>query len=82
MAYIGVSMRTRPINVAEVWSEAECLAFADFIVRNPETGDVIPESGGVRKVRAALSADDLREGLTGGSLAGRQASGAGARREA
>lgn len=23
----------------------------DFIARNPETGDVIPETGGVRKVR-------------------------------
>ena len=25
--------------------------FVDFIARNPEAGDVIPEAGGVRKVR-------------------------------
>jgi hypothetical protein len=35
---------------AEVWSEAECLAFVDFVARTPETGDVIPESGGVRVI--------------------------------
>jgi hypothetical protein len=54
-------MRTRPITVAEtavfmrqaaeVWSDEERLSFVDFIARNPEAGDVIPETGGVRKVR-------------------------------
>ncbi len=26
-------------------------AFVDFIARNPETGDLVPETGGVRKLR-------------------------------
>ena len=34
-----------------VWDDAERDAFVDFIARNPESGDVIPETGGVRKVR-------------------------------
>jgi hypothetical protein len=54
-------MRTRPITVAEtavfmrqasvLWTEDERLEFVDFIARNPEAGDLIPGSGGVRKVR-------------------------------
>jgi mRNA-degrading endonuclease RelE of RelBE toxin-antitoxin system len=54
-------MWTRPITVAEtptfirqaddVWSDDEREAFIDFIARNPETGDIIKNSGGVRKVR-------------------------------
>jgi hypothetical protein len=35
----------------DVWSEGEREEFVDFIARNPEAGDVIPETGGVRKVR-------------------------------
>jgi hypothetical protein len=35
----------------DVWDDSEREAFIDFIARNPETGDVIPETGGVRKVR-------------------------------
>jgi len=59
-------MRTRPITVAEtavfvrqsadVWSDEERLSFVDFIARNPEAGDVIPETGGVRKARWAVRA--------------------------
>ena len=33
-----------------VWDEDEREAFVDFIARNPESGDVIPETGGIRKV--------------------------------
>jgi mRNA-degrading endonuclease RelE of RelBE toxin-antitoxin system len=54
-------MRTELITVAEpltfmrqaesIWSDDEREAFVDFIARNPETGDVIPETGGVCKVR-------------------------------
>jgi hypothetical protein len=68
-----VSMRTRPITVtetavfmrqaAEVWSEEERLAFVDFIARNPETGDLIPESGGVRKVRWGRQGSGKRGGV-------------------
>jgi hypothetical protein len=35
----------------EVWDDAELEAFIDFIARNPEEGDLIPETGGVRKIR-------------------------------
>ncbi len=54
-------MTTKPITVAEtplfqrqagkLWSDEESQAFIDFIARNPETGDIIPDTGGVRKVR-------------------------------
>jgi RelE toxin of RelE / RelB toxin-antitoxin system len=33
------------------WTDEERQEFVDFIARNPEAGDVIPETGGVRKVR-------------------------------
>jgi len=36
---------------AAVWTEAERNAFVDFIAANPEEGDVIPGTGGVRKLR-------------------------------
>jgi hypothetical protein len=35
----------------EVWTEAERQEFVDHIARNPEAGDVIPETSGVCKVR-------------------------------
>jgi hypothetical protein len=54
-------MPTVPLTVVEmplfirqaddVWTDAERLEFVDFIARNPETGDLIPDTGGVRKVR-------------------------------
>jgi hypothetical protein len=72
MAYI-VAMRTRPITVAEtavfmrqaaeVWSDEERLSFIDFIARNPEVGDVIPETGGVRKVRWGRQGSGKRGGV-------------------
>lgn len=33
------------------WSEEERGEFASFIAVNPEAGDVVPHSGGIRKVR-------------------------------
>jgi len=33
------------------WSEEERGEFAAFLSSNPEAGDVVPESGGIRKVR-------------------------------
>ena len=36
---------------ASVWDDAEREEFVSFIAANPEAGDVIPETGGVRKVR-------------------------------
>ena len=72
MAYIG-SMWTRPITVAEtavfirqaadVWSHEERSAFIDFIARNPEVGDLIPQSAGVRKVRWSRQGTGKRGGV-------------------
>ncbi|MGE8635177.1 MAG: transcriptional regulator [Achromobacter piechaudii] len=36
---------------AKLWSDAEREAFVDWIAANPEAGDIIPGSGGCRKVR-------------------------------
>jgi hypothetical protein len=33
------------------WTEEERGAFASWLAQNPEQGDVVPGSGGVRKVR-------------------------------
>jgi hypothetical protein len=35
----------------KVWSRGEHDEFVGYIAGNPEAGDVIPETGGVRKVR-------------------------------
>src|SRR5438067_12375043 len=60
MAYIYVCSRGRSLSpkpavfirqAAAVWTEEERSEFVDFIARNPEVGDLIPQSGGVRKVR-------------------------------
>jgi hypothetical protein len=34
-----------------VWTGEEGSAFVDYIARNPEAGDVVAQTGGVRKVR-------------------------------
>ena len=33
------------------WTEEERVAFAAYIAERPTAGDVVPESGGIRKVR-------------------------------
>jgi hypothetical protein len=45
-----------------VWGEAEREAFVGFIAQNPEAGDVIPETGGVRKIRWARVGTGKRGG--------------------
>jgi len=47
---------------ADVWSDAEREEFVNFIARYPEAGDVIPDTGGVRKVRWARSGSGKRGG--------------------
>ena len=66
-------MLTKPITVAEtqlfsrqaegVWSEEERFEFVDFIASNPQAGDVIPETGGVRKVRWGRQGSGKRGGV-------------------
>jgi hypothetical protein len=66
-------MLTRPITVAEtpvfmrqasgVWTEDEHAEFVDFIACNPEAGDRIPQSSGLRKVRWSRSGSGKRGGV-------------------
>jgi hypothetical protein len=54
-------MQTRPVTIAEthafarstqrIWNEDELSALIDHLACNPEVGDVIPGTGGVRKLR-------------------------------
>jgi hypothetical protein len=48
---------------ASVWDDAERETFVDFIAANPEAGDVMPETGGVRKVRWARQGSGKRGGV-------------------
>jgi hypothetical protein len=62
----------KPITVAEtplfvrqaeaVWDEAERETFVNFIARHPTAGDLIPQTGGVRKIRWARSGAGKRGG--------------------
>ena len=66
-------MWTKPLAVAEtalfqrqagtVWSDAERTEFVDYIAHNPEAGDVIPDTGGVRKVRWGRQGSGKRGGV-------------------
>jgi hypothetical protein len=66
-------MGTRPVTVAEtavfvrqaetLWTDDERLEFVDFIARNPEIGDLVPGSGGVRKVRWSRRGSGKRGGV-------------------
>ncbi len=47
---------------AEVWSDAERIEFINWIAANPEAGDVIPGSGGCRKVRWSTAGTGKRGG--------------------
>jgi hypothetical protein len=46
----------------KVWNDEEREAFVTFIAANPEVGDVIPDTGGVRKVRWARAGSGKRGG--------------------
>ena len=65
-------MTSRPITVVElhaftrsaarIWSDEEITALVDYVARNPEAGDVIQGTGGVRKLRWARSGGGKRGG--------------------
>jgi hypothetical protein len=72
LAYSG-PVPEKPITVVEtplfirqaaaVWDDAEREDFIEFIARNPEAGDIIPDTGGVRKVRWARAGSGKRGGV-------------------
>lgn len=45
------------------WTEEERSSFVSFIAAHPEAGDVVPGSGGVRKVRWSTAGRGKRGGL-------------------
>ena len=47
---------------SDVWSEAERAEFITWIAANPDAGDVIPGSGGCRKVRWTSAGQGKRGG--------------------
>jgi hypothetical protein len=47
---------------AAIWSDAERVAFINWIAGNPLAGDVIPGSGGCRKVRWSRTGKGKRGG--------------------
>ncbi len=47
----------------DVWNGDERHEFVDYIARNPQAGDVIPETGGVRKVRWRRQGTGKRGGV-------------------
>jgi hypothetical protein len=46
----------------KIWNEEEREAFVDHMARNPEAGDVVPGTGGVRKIRWARKGMGKRGG--------------------
>ena len=50
-------------SVASIWSDGEREAFIDWISCNPDAGDVVPGTNGLRKVRWAA----LGKGKKGGA---------------
>jgi hypothetical protein len=47
----------------QVWSEDERDAFVGWIAQNPDSGDVIPHTGGLRKVRFSRQGMGRRGGV-------------------
>ena len=48
---------------AKIWDEDERLALVDYLARNPQSGDVIPGTGGVRKLRWGRAGSGKRGGV-------------------
>ena len=48
---------------ADYWTEQECGKFVSWLAQNPEAGDVIPGSGGCRKLRWSRKGMGKRGGV-------------------
>jgi len=57
-----VETPTFTADAKHIWTEGERGAFCSWLAANPEAGDVIPGSGGCRKVRWAASGRGKRGG--------------------
>jgi hypothetical protein len=66
-------MQTRPITVAEtqmfrrqadkIWTDTELSDLVDHLAVNPQDGDVIPGTGGIRKLRWGKAGTGKRGGV-------------------
>lgn len=61
--YTVVETPTFAADANELWSEEERGGFCAWIAANPEAGDVIPGSGGCRKVRWTRAGMGKRGGV-------------------
>ncbi len=52
-----------PRQAQGLWSEDEPFDFVNFIAGHPETGDIISETGGVRKIRWGRQGHGKRGGV-------------------
>ena len=60
--YTIIETPTFQEDARRIWSEQERGAFCAWLAANPEVGDVIPGSGGCRKVRWSISGSGKRGG--------------------
>lgn len=61
--YTLVETPTFRADASEIWDEEERLGFFYWLAANPNAGNVIPGSGGCRKVRWARSGKGKRGGV-------------------
>lgn len=61
--YLLIETPTFAAEADKLWSEEERLEFFDWLTNNPEAGDVIPGSGGCRKVRWSRAGSGKRGGV-------------------
>jgi hypothetical protein len=59
VAETGVFIR----QARDLWTDADREAFVDHIALNPEAGDIIPDTGGIRKIRWTRPGSGKRGGV-------------------
>jgi hypothetical protein len=63
LTMLTVETPTFKADADEIWVEEERLAFFTWLVANPDAGDVVPGSGGCRKVRWTRPGTGKRGGV-------------------
>jgi hypothetical protein len=61
--YTLIETPTFVADANKLWSEEERLEFFEWLANNPDAGDVIPGSGGCRKVRWSRAGSGKRGGV-------------------
>ena len=61
--YTLIETLTFAADADKLWSEEERLEFFEWLANNPDAGDVIPGSGGCRKVRWSRAGSGKRGGV-------------------